>query len=165
MDLIADHLGLGLLIKNTESKENEFMTGLCDVKLPDMIIDAKSSWDVFTFPYFAKEVPDPEYITQLQVYMHLYDKPKAILAYCLVDAPQHLIEREAMFHCRNMGYEDLDAEIYAQFEAKMTYGDIALEYKVKIFEIERDDTIISAIEDRVKEAREYIATLIETIKP
>lgn len=168
IDLIEGVLDIGMMLPNRgsdgkqEEFENEFMTGHPDVLMKDPVIDVKSSWDVFTFPYFAKTVPAKHvmYEWQLQVYMALTKRKKAILAYCLVDTPQHLIEREARYYCADLGYDELDAEIYDQFEKRMTYGDIDPELRVKTFEIERDDAKIKAIEDRVKLAREYIKTLI-----
>ncbi len=161
IDLLAEHLDLGMLLKNEKRFENDFMTGTPDIVLKDPVIEVKSSWDVFTFPYLAQSVPnkDMKYVAQVQTYMALTGKKKAILAYCLVDTPQHLIEREARNYCYDLGYPELDGDVYNDFEKRMTYGDIDPKLRVKIFHVARQDNVIEAIENRVKEAREYIKTL------
>ena len=91
--------------------------------------------------------------------MALTGKTKARLIYVLSDTPENLIEKEAYFWCKNNGYEDLDIDVYKRFEKNMTYKDVEPSKKIKAFEIDRDETVINAIYDRVKECRTYINNL------
>ncbi len=162
LDFIAKMLDLGMIIKNEQYFENDFMQGTPDAILPDMIIDVKNSWDCFTFPLFDTEIENNSYFYQLQGYMHLTDKKSAKLIYCITDTPENLIERECKYWCLKNGYE-MDIDIYNQFYEKMTYSDIEDRFKIKIFDIDYDKTVIDSIIERVKLCRNYIETLIKTL--
>ena len=73
--------------KNEQFYENEYIQGTPDV-VDDVVIDVKTSWDIFTFS--SAEVTRP-YYWQLMGYMWLTGIHKAKLAYCLVNAPEELI--------------------------------------------------------------------------
>ena len=158
IDFVAEYLGYGMLIKNEEHFENDIMTGTPDVILKDHLIDVKNSWDCFTFPLYETEV-DNAYYWQAQVYMELTGLDKYKLIYILMDTPLHLIEREAYFWGKNNGYEELDEDIYNSFVDKMTYPDIDNKYKIKVFDIERNQEDIDNIDKRVHECRKYINSL------
>jgi len=78
----------------SKRKENEWITGECDIIDNETIIDIKTSWDYSTFPILQDEPTDTNYEWQLRGYMMLYDKPKAVLSYCLLDTPTRLINDE-----------------------------------------------------------------------
>lgn len=84
------------LVKNSERKSNEFITGECDLIDGDLIIDIKTSWDIKTF---AMQRIDPTiYEWQLRGYMWLYDKPRACTVHCLVNTPLHLCKHDDGVH-------------------------------------------------------------------
>ena len=68
IDLIAEVLGYGMLFKNEQYFEDDHLTGTPDIIIPkkDTVIDAKSSWDIFTFPLFDTSVPNMDYWWQGQ---------------------------------------------------------------------------------------------------
>ena len=68
LDYIAEHLNYGLLVKNEQYFENDFLTGTPDVILKDHLIDVKSSWSFDTFPLFESNI-DKGYYYQAQGYM------------------------------------------------------------------------------------------------
>lgn len=156
LDFIAEMLGLGMLIKNEVWFENDHMTGTPDVILRDCVIDVKNSWDCFTFPFFATECPDNDYYWQAQTYMALTNRQKYKLIYVLSDTPENIIYNEVKSYCYRNGIEDIEQELYDEFELKMTYKDIPKEHKIKVFEIDRNENDIAAIQKRVIECREYI---------
>ena len=80
--------------KNTERKENDWLTGECDIFTGSKIIDIKSSWSLSTFPGIPRQGENPIYEWQLRAYMHLWDVDDAELAYCLVNTPDELIGYE-----------------------------------------------------------------------
>lgn len=82
-------------IKNTERRENAWITGEADIVATHKIIDIKSSWCLTTFPVLAEQGEDKGYEWQLRAYMMLWDKPYAEIAYCLVSTPDDLIGWEA----------------------------------------------------------------------
>jgi hypothetical protein len=159
IDFVAEYLKYGMLIKNEQYYENDFLTGTPDIITNDEVIDLKNSWDCFTFPLFSNNVPNQDYYYQLQGYMSLTCLKKAKLIYVLSDTPSNLIEREAYFYCKNNGFDELDMDIYKEFEQRMTFKNIPDKLKIKVFEIERDDQVINDINNRVVLSREYIKSL------
>jgi len=137
IDYAAAELGWLFAIKNEEFFEDEYFCGTPDVMLDDTIVDIKSSWDCFTFPLFEDEIPNKDYLYQLQVYMHLTGKRKATLCYVLMNTPEHL-----------------------SYEEPQDYSDVESKYRIKTFDIEYDIEVIDKLIERVKISREYIKTLI-----
>lgn len=160
LEMISDVIGCGMLLKNDEQFENEFMTGMPDVILPNIIIDAKNSWDFSTFPLFETEIPDSDYWWQGQTYMALTGRDHYNLIYVLSDTPMHLIENEAWFWAKKYGYRELEADMLEKFFNKMTYTDTPNNMKVKEFKFDRDNKAIELIESRVIECRKYIDSLL-----
>jgi hypothetical protein len=163
IDFIAEHLGYGMLMKNEDHFNDEFIIGTPDIILNDMVIDVKNSWDASTFPMFENEVPNESYDWQLQGYMYLTDKSKARLIYCLMDTPEHLIERDARWDSIRQGYEELEKSVYDKFVKNLTYPNVDPKLRIKVFDIERDEAKIQKIKDRVILCREYINELLNSI--
>jgi len=139
IDYISEHLGYGFLLKNDMKYENEFMTGTPDVIHDGVVIDMKNSWDHWTFPIFEKSVPTKDYYWQLQAYMALCNLDKAKLIYTLMDTPEDLLN--------------------AWTDVPYSYEELDSKYRIKVFEIERNDEDIQKIYDRVKECRTYLEEL------
>ena len=159
IDLTAKFLKYGMLLKNEDNFEDNFKTGTPDVILPKLIIDVKSSWDFDTFPLLQKDIPNMDYYWQAQSYMSLVNRDNYKLIYVLIDTPKHLITKEAYYYAKDNGYEDLTDEIYQMFYKKMTYLDIPNKYKIKVYDISRNNEDIKKIEQKVIACREYIKEL------
>lgn len=154
-------------VKCEEYRENDFITGTADVVGGDIIVDIKNSWDFDTLPLLDYGIKNKDYYYQLQCYMELYNKPKAALAYTLMDAPFHLIEREAKSQCYHNGVDYQSEEgtaVFHELQKHMTYGDIDAKYKKKIFYIERDHSVIEKVKERVKMCQTYINKLIKELE-
>ena len=140
------------LDKNELNFDNGLLTGTPDVITEDYVIDVKNSWDCFTFPLFYENVPNKDYYYQAQGYMALTGLSHYKLIYTLLDTPDRLIEREFKYA------SELDFDSFAK---DYRYNEIDEAYRIRIFEIERDDDVIDAINGRVIECREYINNLIK----
>jgi len=125
-----------LYLKNTERLENDFIQGECDINGDDVIIDIKSSWSLETFPAAPEDINNKDYEWQLRGYMWLYNKPKAELAYCMVDTPDHLLK----------DWDNLDIH-------KVDRWDAAL--RVTKISFERDEELERQIADRVIECGKF----------
>lgn len=147
-------LKLGFVKKNTEFFENEFITGTPDLIYNNEVIDIKSSWNLFTFPFFEKEIPNSDYWWQLQGYMALTGLDKARLVYCLVDTPDFLILNECYRQAKLTG--ELPEELENKVRSEHTFTDIPESERVKVFEIKKDQEAINSINDRVKEINQLI---------
>ena len=158
IELAAEEYGWGMVAKNTEMYEDEYMTGTPDLILADEIPDIKNAWSCFTFPLFDTEM-SKEHYWQLQGYMRLARKPKACIIHTLMDAPESLIMAEARKEMYRAGLDDLEMELYDQVKASMTYSHLPNSLRIKRFDTVRDDEKIEQIINRVKLCREYIQNL------
>ena len=163
---ITESLGLGLVFKNEERFENDFLQGTPDLIISDCVIDNKSSWDCFTFPLFDSEVPEKNYWWQLQGYMALSGKDNAKLIYTLMDAPQWLIDKEVEkeLWLNRVNLDEVTWEVREQMSGKYRYAHLDAKLRIKIFEISRDDQAIESIYQKVQKCREYIELLTNNLK-
>jgi len=119
----------------------------------------KNSYDFSTFPLFADHIENMDYYYQLQSYMELCDKDEAMLVYCLMDSPDHLIEGEAKSKAYKLGghWEDYYTECHKFY----TYADIGPELRIKKFEVKRNRSVIKEIKERVAMCQVYINELMK----
>jgi hypothetical protein len=139
-----------LLIKNEKNFASEYMTGTPDITFSDEVIDIKCSWDCFTFPLFEKELPEKNYYWQLQGYFHLTGASRGRIIYVLTNTPDSIVEKEISYS------PDREDEIIAYHN----YRNIPDKYKVKSFDVLRNDEDIERIKQRVIECRNYINQLL-----
>lgn len=150
-----------MFVKNKDVFKNEFIKGTPDILKNGTVFDIKSSWDIFTF-INSKDPKklNKDYLYQLQGYLALAEKEKAVLAYCLINTPGHLINDEKRKLMWNMNcFNDQDKtykEACEQLDKNMTYDDIPIDERVIEIEIPRDDGAIQAIYRRVIECRQYM---------
>jgi hypothetical protein len=147
--------------KNESYFENEFLTGTPDIIAPEWIIDVKNSYDFSSFPLFETEI-NKDYYAQLQGYMYLTGRRKAILIYTLVDMPDQMIESEAWKKAR---FENIDftPELLDEVRSQYTYFDIPDELKIKQFYFEYDENFMQSVKERVLDCQIYINELLQTI--
>jgi hypothetical protein len=150
----SNHYGVEFK-KNKEHLSNEFFTGTFDAKSDEIVIDAKAPFDAFSFPYF-KEQPPKEYYHQLQVYMSLTGLKKAVLFYGLENHSKDSIDKLASKIAWKKGKEDPDIEDWDESKEKLTYDNLPNNLRQRVFEFDRDDNLITEMEQRVIEARKYI---------
>jgi hypothetical protein len=147
-------------IKNEEFFEDDDLQGTPDI-IANLTRDTKCSYDETTFPLF-EDFCDDDYYWQGQVYMELTDRPAHSVDYCLIDTPDHLIEREIEFAAYTSPKPDEELREY--YYNKMRFTDItSLKLRVKSFCFNRDKEKIQQLRQRVKMCREYIKTLVEKV--
>ena len=129
--------------KNTERRNNDWITGEADIVGDDRIIDIKSSWCLTTFPVLADQGRDTGYEWQLRAYMWLWDRPRADIAYCLVSTPEDLIGWE------NKTLHQVDH--------------INRELRVTVVPYVRDTVLEDKIKTKVEAARVYYDQVIQEI--
>lgn len=153
--------------KNEKLFTNDFISGTPDIVTSDseggVIIDIKSSWDVFTF--FRAADPDDlndMYYWQMQGYMALTGAKKAIVAYCLVNTPDALIadEQRRIFYRMNVATTESPAYVEAceALERSMRFDDIDMKERVIEIMVERSDEDIQRIYEKAAMCREYMNT-------
>lgn len=153
--------------KNELTLSNEFIAGTPDlftgsiVHQADLVIDIKSSWDIFTFFRTTQDKLNKMYYWQLQGYMALTGAKSSRLVYCLVNTPAPLIYDEMNKLKWKMGvinpetdknYQDACAEI----EKVCKYDDVPMEERFNEIVIERNDEDIARVYERVNLCREWM---------
>lgn len=147
-------------VKNDEYFEDDFIQGTPDIVSDDEVLDIKCSFSLSSFPALETKCPNKAYDYQLQGYMRLTGKSKAKLVYVLLDTPEDIIVREAksIMYKEKLPEDFLDILIEEVRESQ-TYSHIPIEKRIKIFEVDRNEDIIKAIDDKVANAREYLKSL------
>ena len=129
--------------KNIERRENDWLTGECDIFTGRKIHDIKASWSLVTFPATVFAGRDRDYEWQLRSYMMLWDVDESEIDYCLVNTPDELIrfEPEAIHYV-----DHIDPMLRV---TRVPYArDRALEGKIK---------------QKVDAARKYFDHIVQTI--
>lgn len=130
--------------KNTERRENDWLTGECDIWVPRVkIIDVKSPWSLATFPATAFAGDNKDYEWQGRGYMMLWDEDLFEINYCMVNTPDELIK----FEDPGMHYVD-HIEPSLRITRVFYKRDLSLEDKIK---------------EKVEAAREYFNQVCEQI--
>ena len=134
--------------KHVGRVENELITGECDVLDLDrkLIIDTKVTWDIGTHPFFADEamekVKKAGYDVQMQGYMWLYDCDVANIDFWLFPCPPELLK----------DWDDIDQLVHLVEKIDIR------ERKTTVV-IERDESVIQKIKDKIPHCQEYYAKL------
>lgn len=136
--------------KNTVRKTNDWITGECDILVPEKkVIDVKSSWSLDTFPATSKAGEDKVYEWQGRAYMMLEEVPVFELNYCLVNTPDELI-----------GYEDTSLHYVDHIEpdlrvTRVIYQrDLMLEQKIKT-KVEAAQKLMNTLIDQIANEHSY----------
>lgn len=162
IDLLSMYLKLPFS-KNEERFKNDFITGLPDIINGDTIIDIKSSYDLWTFLGNIPDKLDNLYYWQMQSYMWLTGTRKAIIAYCLVNTPESIIQQEKYYLLKKMDVISEESPEFIQeamkIEFNMTFDDILMDERVLMFNIERNEDDILRIENKVLKARTFLQDL------
>ena len=165
IELTERVLDLDLIVKNESYFENDFICGTPDIIMGDIIIDVKSSWSAYTFPFFndVKELPNKDYFYQLQGYMALTGATKGMVVYCLINTPEEIVLDEIRRTSWSRHELDVTEETEAEVRQQHEFNHIPEANRVKAYYIERNDEVIQAIYDRVNECRTYYNELWERI--
>jgi hypothetical protein len=130
------------LSKNTERKENEWISGECDLFDASARSghDLKCSWSVATFPIARVDCEDKLYEWQMRGYMWLWDANEWEVNYALLSTPEHLIRFEP---------------------ASMHFVDHIPEHmRLTTWTVKRDIGKEFAMVEKIKAAREYYAQVL-----
>jgi hypothetical protein len=157
--LLSRHDGV-LYQKNEIRQENEFIGGTPDIITDELVIDIKSSYDIWTFLANVDSKIDKGYWWQLQGYMMLTKRRKASLVYCLSNMPDHMVETEKYYLLKRLDVISEESPEYlieaAKLERMLKYDDIPVNERVIKYDIDFDDSVVELVESKVKTAREYL---------
>lgn len=152
----ASYYKWGNVKKNTDRKTNEFLTGECDVELSKSIADIKNCWSEKTFPLMDTDIPIDGYGWQGLGYLDLWNKQTFQLTYCLMDAPEILVDQEARRKQYELGLDELDFELWEEVKKRMTFSHLHADLRIKSFYTERDNSLIESAYERIEYIRKWI---------
>lgn len=161
INLCNEVLKLDFLYKNHEKFENDYLTGVPDVNTSETLLDIKSSWSAFTYfdVFFSDTIPNKDYYFQLMGYMMLTGKKQAILSYCLLNTPDHLVEDEIRREHWQLNAIDEIQEVREKIEKNHNFDRIDNQLKVKTFVIDYDQEVVDDIKAQIEECRKYYSEL------
>lgn len=156
--------------KNKEMIVNDYFCGTPDLYEGDsvmnssLIIDLKTSWDIFTFYGVMLKGLDKRYFWQLQAYMDLTGAKSSKLVYCLVNTPYKLVEDEKKKLLWKLGVIDPETDsAYIsgcnEIDKNSIFDDIPNEERYIEFTVDRDDEAIQKAHERVLLCREFLNQL------
>lgn len=132
-----------MLVKNTERRTNDWITGECDLCEPGRGFDLKCAWSAATFPILPEDIGGSQrslYEWQSRAYMMLWDADEWVVAYALVNTPEHLI-----------GYEQRSLHVFDHIPEHM---------RLTLWTIKRDKALEDKIAEKVEAARRYYASVV-----
>lgn len=153
--------------KNEELLENDFVRGTLDlykgesIRNADMVVDLKTPWDLITFTNSRFSTPPKIYIYQLNGYADLTGAKDIRLAYCLVNTPDYMIEREKYYMASKMNVIDAQEDPRyidncKQLDINSRFDDIPMSQRMFEFRIKRDERIIDEIHETVRICRDWL---------
>lgn len=153
-----------VFVKNTETFRNAYFVGTPDIVIPKMVIDIKTSWDIFTFFNTMTKSINKDYYWQLQAYMDLTGSHEAKLVYCLVNTPLKLLEDQKRKLLYTMAVIDPEVDVAyldacQMIDKNSTFDDIPMKERYIEFTIPRDWDAIDRAHNRVIECREFLNNL------
>lgn len=145
--------------KNTQRRSNGYLQGEIDCIEGLAIIDAKTSWNQNTFT--GASLTEANY-WQAQSYLSLWPEARyCVMAYCLVDTPEHQIYDAFRRACWLEGVQEDSEYAVKQLEPyirrSMTFEDrIPAKNRLKTFIVEPNADDLDHLISRVKMAREWL---------
>ena len=92
-------------------------------------------------------------------YMILTGKKQAILSYCLLNTPDHLVEDEIRREHWQLNAIDEIPEVREKIEKNHNFDNIDNQLKVKTFVIDYDQEVVDDIKAQIEECRKYYSEL------
>jgi hypothetical protein len=129
-------------VKNTHRGNSTYLTGLPDIITDEAIIDIKTSWSLETFPALEEDADSYEW--QVRGYMYLFDKPKALVVFCMIDTDDDLLS-------------DWDnREIH-----KVAHIDPVK--RITVVEYQREEALDELMEQRLRDASEFYSQYMQQL--
>lgn len=145
--------------KNKERVSNEFITGEIDFDDEEdgVVIDTKSTWDIFSFDKKVKIGIGKIYEWQGHGYMWLKNRDKFRVAYCLNNTPQKIIDQLIKrLEYNFIGDKEQFEEAKLELINNHNFDDLPIHRKIRIYEMERSEEKIDLIKSSIPNFREYL---------
>ena len=129
-------------VKNTIRETSTYLTGHPDIITDEAIIDIKTPWSLETFPALEEDADSYEW--QVRGYMYLFNKPKALVVFCMIDTDDDLLS-------------DWDnREIH-----KVSHIDPVK--RITVVEYHREEALDELMEQRLRDASEFYSQYMQQL--
>jgi hypothetical protein len=160
--------------KNDHRISNEFIIGEPDsfsgesILKADLVIDTKAKWDLFTFFETKRNGLIKSYYWQMQGYMALTGAKKAIIANCLVNTPNSIIQglKASLARKMGLGFNEVSQDFLdaaEKIDKNAIFDDIPMKDRIHEIEILRNDADIKRLYERIELCRKWIKENLETV--
>lgn len=156
---LYNRVHLTLHEKNERWYANDHVCGTPDIIAPDKVVDIKSSWSLDTFYKSKMKSDNLLYVIQLHVYCWLTGRDKAELAYCVINTPKAILDKELSYLSYRSEGEPSD-EAVKQMITNHTFDDLPDEHKLHIKRIDIDPSKYELIAAKVEQCREILKQII-----
>jgi hypothetical protein len=155
-----------LYMENEDQLEDSYFSGKPDMYTGRSIIDAdkvgelKNSWELESFLPKLMEKPDASHVAQLNCYYSLSGAQDGAIFYTLQSCPHGILEQEK----RKLLYQmDVATELNPEYvkaaeqlEKLLTFPDINIEERCIKIKIDRDESLIDRMKQKVPLMREWL---------
>lgn len=152
----------------TQTIQNEYLVGRCDIICPTKVIDTKISWNVNAFLKARTTPVSKKYWYQMQGYMELYNVDEAEVVFLLLNTPPELIEREKVKLQNRFMIGEIDREKYEldidNIESAFTYSNIPIKKRYFRYKIKREPQVFDKIYKKVERARDWMSQFEKDMK-
>ena len=149
--------------KNERFFENEFICGTPDIYVEDdVLIDIKNSFTMKTFPmYYTGDLYsyNKDYYWQLQGYMELTDMKESMVARCLLDTPEEILQGIRFKKAKELNLIDvgsLPVEVEEEILRQHTFGQYPAQLRVVEIPVQHNEEHIEQLKERIALCRDYM---------
>jgi len=129
-------------VKNQLRETQGYLSGHPDIITDDSIIDIKTSWSLETFPALAEDADSYEW--QVRGYMHLFNKPRAFVIFCMIDTDDELLS----------DWDNRDIHKVSHIDPTK---------RITVIQYDRDDLLEELMLSRLRDASEFYSQYMQQL--
>ena len=129
-------------VKNQLRETQGYLSGHPDIITDDSIIDIKTSWSLETFPALAEDADSYEW--QVRGYMHLFNKPRAFVIFCMIDTDDELLT----------DWDNRDIHKVSHIDPTK---------RITVIQYDRDDVLEELMLSRLRDASEFYSQYMQQL--
>ena len=165
VDLISEAYEIDLF-RDKKQIKNDYLVGAVDImdaatiELSDKVYEIKNSYDLSTFLKSMNKPLDKRHFLQMQGYLGITGKKYGEICYCLTEHPEETIQDQKDIIMAEMCPDGIITDKFERYwefvERKLRYSDIPARERVFSHLVERDESIIDRVYERVDDARSWL---------
>lgn len=129
-------------VKNQLRETQGYLSGHPDIITDDSIIDIKTSWSLETFPALPEDADSYEW--QVRGYMHLFNKPRAFVIFCMIDTDDELLT----------DWDNRDIHKVSHIDPTK---------RITVIQYDRDDLLEELMLSRLRDASEFYSQYMQQL--